>query len=98
MLTQRKKLKIASNASLIRQAKSEVQRSQLRAEEQYHYHRIISGALGEAVVEQFKKCTELPVLKVEEEKPFEKQGAKKNQDDIFMDGDGEYDDFNYMPG
>lgn len=49
-LTQRRKLKIATAATAAREARNEVQRTQLRAEEEYHFHRIIGGYLGEAVV------------------------------------------------
>ena len=51
----RKKLKIATANTIVKHCKNEVQKSQLRAEEQYHFNRITSGFLSEAVVAQFKR-------------------------------------------
>lgn len=45
-----------------------MQRTQLRAEEEYHFQRIIGGYLGEAVVEQFKKYSDLPKVENIQEK------------------------------
>ncbi len=79
---------------MAREARAEVQRGQLRKEEQYHFHRLTSSFLAEAVVEQFKSIGEKGEGEVEE-KAAEKQGPKKNVDDIFMNEEEE--DFNYMP-
>jgi hypothetical protein len=92
--TQRKKLKIATAATVVRQCKHEAQRSQLRAEEQYHFNRITSGYLAEAVVEQFKKFTDIKVEEKIEEKIEEKPITKKNVDDVFLDDHEE--DFGYV--
>ena len=41
---------------MVRQCKSEAQRTQLRVEEQYHFNIITGGFLAESLIEQFKKC------------------------------------------
>lgn len=70
---QRRKLKIATTSNLARQLRLEVQRGQLRAEEQYHFHRLTSTYLAESVLETFRKASEpLPVVELQEQ-PQERQ-------------------------
>lgn len=50
-----RKYKIAEKFHVGRQARLEVQRQQLRKEEQYHYHRLVCSSLSDAVVDHFQQ-------------------------------------------
>lgn len=60
---QRKNLKKVLAANAAKQCKNQVQRTQLRAEEQYHFNRITSGFLAENLVDHFKKFQQAPMKK-----------------------------------
>ena len=79
-------------STLVRQCKNEIQRSELKAEEQYHFHRITSGQLSEAISDQFRKCKDMQSSEKAEPKSEEKQVPKVNQDDVFID---EHDDYGF---
>jgi hypothetical protein len=73
----------------------EVQRGQLRNEENYQYHRLTSSYLSESVIsffqQQSKGIVEEPKQEIKEEEQ-KSNIIKQNQDDIFVEGGDDYYD------
>jgi IS5 family transposase len=88
-VTQEKRLRVVQRAQTAKQLKLEVQRLQLREEENYHFHRLTASHLAEAVHTLFTTQGRAAQAEVKEEPKEEEQRAviKQNQDDIFVDGD-----------
>lgn len=77
-----------------KQIKLEVQRCELRNEENYHFHRLASSHLAEAALGLFQQQSRGAVEEVKQEVKEEEQKAvvKQNQDDIFVEGGDDYYD------
>lgn len=83
---QEKRFKVVQRAQTAKQLKIEVQRVELREEETYHFHRLTSSYLSEAVLSLFQQQGKTMEIEIKEEPKEEEQKAvvKKNQDDIFV--------------
>lgn len=80
---------MVQRAQTAKQLKLEVQRAQLRDEENYHFSRLTASHLAEAVHSLFLQQGRAAQAEIKEEPKEEEQRAqvKQNQDDIFVDGD-----------
>lgn len=80
-------------AQIAKHIKLEVQRSELRAEEGYHFHRLASSHLAEAAVALFQQQSRaLEEVKQEVKEEEQRAVVKQNQDDIFVEGGDDYYD------
>jgi hypothetical protein len=62
-----KKFKVVQRAQTVKQLKLEVQRGQLREEENYHFHRLSSSYLSEAVLGLFQQQGRAMEIEIKEE-------------------------------
>lgn len=93
-MRQEKKFKIVQRAQVAKQVKLEVQRGELRAEENYHFHRLTSSHLAEAALALFQQQRSglAEEVKLEAKEEEQKAVVKQNQDDIFVEGGDDYYD------